>query len=112
MLMASIFHGLAANSGFCACVLHVTRHSTLTSPYIMWTCLISSPHFVCCLPTDDWQHNEKINFSLQHSEDVLGPRLGWFINPVNDFPMYSIAEKNVSIPTQNYNLLLIYYHSL
>ena len=30
MLTASIFQGLAANLGFCACVLHVTRHSTLT----------------------------------------------------------------------------------
>ena len=26
----SVFHGLAANLGFCACVLHVIRHSTLT----------------------------------------------------------------------------------
>ena len=30
MLTASVFHGLAANFGFCACVLHVSRHSTLT----------------------------------------------------------------------------------
>ena len=30
VLTASIFHGLAENFGFCACVLHVTRHSTLT----------------------------------------------------------------------------------
>ena len=30
MLTASVFHGLAANFGFCACVLHVTKHSTLT----------------------------------------------------------------------------------
>ena len=30
VLTASVFHGLAANFGFCACVLHVTRHSTLT----------------------------------------------------------------------------------
>ena len=30
VLTASIFHGLAANCGFCACVLHVPRHSTLT----------------------------------------------------------------------------------
>ena len=30
VLMASVFHRLAANFGFCACVLHVTRHSTLT----------------------------------------------------------------------------------
>ena len=29
VLTASAFHGLAANFGFCACVLHVTRHSTL-----------------------------------------------------------------------------------
>ena len=29
VLTASVFHGLAANFGFCACVLHVTRHSTL-----------------------------------------------------------------------------------
>ena len=28
VLTASVFHGL--NFGFCACVLHVTRHSTLT----------------------------------------------------------------------------------
>ena len=27
VLTASVFHGLAANLGFCACVLHVTRHS-------------------------------------------------------------------------------------
>ena len=26
---ASVFHGLAANFGFCACLLHVSRHSTL-----------------------------------------------------------------------------------
>ena len=26
----SVFHGLAKNCGFCACVLHVTRHSMLT----------------------------------------------------------------------------------
>ena len=30
LLTASVFHGLAANLGFCACVLHVTRHSRLT----------------------------------------------------------------------------------
>ena len=31
VLTASVFHGLAANFDFCACVLHVTyRHSTLT----------------------------------------------------------------------------------
>ena len=30
VLTASVFHGLAANLGFCACVLHVTRHSMLT----------------------------------------------------------------------------------
>ena len=30
MLTASVFQGLAANLGFCACVLYVTRHSTLT----------------------------------------------------------------------------------
>ena len=30
VLMASLFHGLAANFGFCVCVLHVTRHFTLT----------------------------------------------------------------------------------
>ena len=29
VLTASVFHGLAANFGFCACVLRVTRHSTL-----------------------------------------------------------------------------------
>ena len=29
VLMARVFHQLAANFGFCACVLHVTRHSTL-----------------------------------------------------------------------------------
>ena len=28
VLTASVFHGLAANFGFCASVLHVTRHST------------------------------------------------------------------------------------
>ena len=30
VLTASVFYGLAANVGFCACVLHVTRHATLT----------------------------------------------------------------------------------
>ena len=30
VLTASVFHGLAANLGFCACVLRATRHSTLT----------------------------------------------------------------------------------
>ena len=30
MLTASVFHGLAGNFGFCAFVLHITRHSTLT----------------------------------------------------------------------------------
>ena len=30
VLTASVFHGLAANFGFCACVLNFTRHSTLT----------------------------------------------------------------------------------
>ena len=30
VLMASVFHGLAVNVGFCACVLRVTMHSTLT----------------------------------------------------------------------------------
>ena len=30
VLTASLFHELAANFGFCAVVLHVTRHSTLT----------------------------------------------------------------------------------
>ena len=30
VLTASEFHGLAANFGVCACVLHVTGHSTLT----------------------------------------------------------------------------------
>ena len=30
VLTASVFHRYAANFGFCACVLHVTRHSTLT----------------------------------------------------------------------------------
>ena len=30
VLTASVFHGLGAKFGFCACVLHVTRHSTLT----------------------------------------------------------------------------------
>ena len=30
LLTASVFHGLAASFGFCACVLHVTRNSTLT----------------------------------------------------------------------------------
>ena len=29
VITASVFHGLAANFGFCACLLHVTRHSTL-----------------------------------------------------------------------------------
>ena len=29
VLTASVFHGLAANFGFCACVLNVTRHSAL-----------------------------------------------------------------------------------
>ena len=29
-LTASVFHRLASNFGFCACILHVTRHSTLT----------------------------------------------------------------------------------
>ena len=28
-LTASVFHRLAANFCFCACLLHVTRHSTL-----------------------------------------------------------------------------------
>ena len=30
VLTASVFHGLAATFGLCECVLHVTRHSTLT----------------------------------------------------------------------------------
>ena len=30
VLTASIVHGLAANLGFCVCVLHITRHSSLT----------------------------------------------------------------------------------
>ena len=30
VLTASVFHGLAANLGFCMYVLHITRHSTLT----------------------------------------------------------------------------------
>ena len=30
VLTARVFHGLAANFGFCACILYVTRHSTLT----------------------------------------------------------------------------------
>ena len=30
VLTASVFHGLAANFVFCVCVLHVTRHFTLT----------------------------------------------------------------------------------
>ena len=30
VLTASVFHWLAAIFGFCACVLNVTRHSTLT----------------------------------------------------------------------------------
>ena len=30
MLTASLFHGLVANFGFCACVLNVTRHSKLS----------------------------------------------------------------------------------
>ena len=30
VLMASIFHGLATNFGFCPCLLIVTRHSTFT----------------------------------------------------------------------------------
>ena len=30
VLTVSVFHVLAANLGFCACVLHVTRHSTLS----------------------------------------------------------------------------------
>jgi len=30
VLTASVIHGLAANFGFCACVLDVTRHSMLT----------------------------------------------------------------------------------
>ena len=30
VLTASVFLGLAAKFGFCVCVLHVTRHSTLT----------------------------------------------------------------------------------
>ena len=30
VLTASVFHGLAADFGFCACVLRVTRHSKLT----------------------------------------------------------------------------------
>ncbi len=30
VLTSSIFQGLAENLGLCACVLHVTRHSSLT----------------------------------------------------------------------------------
>ena len=30
VLTASVFHGLAANLGFCPCILNVTRHSKLT----------------------------------------------------------------------------------
>ena len=30
VLAASVFHGLAGIVGLCACVLHVTRRSTLT----------------------------------------------------------------------------------
>ena len=30
VLRSSVFHELAGNFGFFACVLHVTRHSTLT----------------------------------------------------------------------------------
>ena len=30
VLTASVFYGLAAYFGLCACVLHVTRYSTLT----------------------------------------------------------------------------------
>ena len=30
VLMSSVFHRLAGNFGFCVCVLHVTRHSTLS----------------------------------------------------------------------------------
>ena len=30
VLLASVFHGLAANFGFCSHVLHITRYSTLT----------------------------------------------------------------------------------
>ena len=30
VLTASVFHGLAANFGFCVCALRVTRHSMLT----------------------------------------------------------------------------------
>ena len=29
-LTSSVFDGLVGNFGLCACVLHVTRHSTLT----------------------------------------------------------------------------------
>ena len=29
VLTASVFHGITANFGFCACILHVTRHSML-----------------------------------------------------------------------------------
>ena len=30
VLKASVFHGLVASFGYCACILNITRHSTLT----------------------------------------------------------------------------------
>ena len=30
VLRSSVFHGYAVNFGFCPCILHVTKHSTLT----------------------------------------------------------------------------------
>ena len=35
VLTASVFHGLVANFGFCACVLYVTRHSMLAGNSVL-----------------------------------------------------------------------------
>ena len=47
VLTASIFHGLAGNFGFCACVLSVTRHSTLALAR-KWGIVIVIAELDCC----------------------------------------------------------------
>ena len=42
VLTASIFHGLEKNFGFCACVLHFSRHSMLTRLVLKFGASMSS----------------------------------------------------------------------
>ena len=79
---ASVFHGLAANFGFCACLLHVSRHSTLErlaqkAGYkqlqlrpISWHCLPWAKNqrlrkqWILCIGQAYWEYCHQWSFQL------------------------------------------------